>query len=670
MAERDESQPDEMQLSLGGVAAGIDVGELEQARAGVDDVIGRRRSRKRVGALVGAAAVVAVAATTVVLSFGGDGPDTLVTSDDTAPANTTPDETEEVPEPTLALAVAAAQPVELIDVTARPGAAAGTNGAPEFGEWIVPWEDGFLVGSTAFPPQLLPDELPEDVRALFPQEVIDFFDGELPDTIAEATEQLAEAGLLEAVSDVIQKNQAASDAIYGVPTDPPTLDVRFTVDGVTWEPREMVLPPGASYLSSVTAVDGRLAAVFGNDGPVSGPTVDGTVTVANTSDLTNWATQEIVLPSPGELPNGINWNVSPQGLVANADGWVVQVYDSIDADPYSLLPAEVQAEIESDDSGFGVESDDRGITIEYGFGPLGGNPSETRTFTWDELGVSPEVAALFDQQGFEPTLWASTWDGVPVAADGPAMGGPMAATASGFLMWTDQSWFSPDGVTWEAGPLPDDAIWMTGSFNVEGGLVVMSSTDSGSALVHRVDERGQNAVLLDLPVPTDGSLSGGGPPTSSYTSGILLFLQPAFTPEQQITVEADGYRLAFPQQTSIFEVVDVATGEVIASGNPFLPGNEDSAIQVDENGVTITDEATGDVLVVFPNELLEAAQNESMQGDGGEYDPDFWLIASLDGERFLVEDIADMTEGPTSLATNGIRLLLQSGTDWMVFDLA
>ncbi|MCY7298017.1 MAG: hypothetical protein LH616_02255, partial [Ilumatobacteraceae bacterium] len=58
--------------------------------------------------------------------------------------------------------------------------------------------------------------------------------------------------------------------------------------------------------------------------------------------------------------------------------------------------------------------------------------------------------------------------------------------------------------------------------------------------------------------------------------------------------------------------------------------------------------------------------SENFDEGGGEYNPDFWLLASLDGERFLIDDIDDPTDGPTSLATNGTRLLLQSGTDWIL----
>jgi len=94
------------------------------------------------------------------------------------------------------------------------------------------------------------------------------------------------------------------------------------------------------------------------------------------------------------------------------------------------------------------------------------------------------------------------------------------------------------------------------------------------------------------------------------------------------------------------------------------------ALTIDEAGITVTDPATGDVLVVFSNDLLDAAQSENFDEGGGEYNPDFWLLASLDGQRFVTDDIDDATDGPTSLATNGTRLLLQSGTNWVLYDLA
>ncbi len=36
----------------------------------------------------------------------------------------------------------------------------------------------------------------------------------------------------------------------------------------------------------------------------------------------------------------------------------------------------------------------------------------------------------------------------------------------------------------------------------------------------------------------------------------------------------------------------------------------------------------------------------------------------------MLEDLDDVTDGPMSSAANGSRLLLQSGSDWIIYDLA
>ena len=368
-----------------------------------------RRTRRRIGAAVGAIVVVGVAIAAVLI-VGGDEPDTLVTTDDTqVPVTTVADDGAEddveSPEPTVVAAPpVAGQPVEVVEGAARVASPAGTNGAPEYGEWMVPWEDGFLVGSTSFAPQPLPDELPEEVVALFPQEVIDLFGGELPDTISEATAQLSDAGLLDVVAQIIADNPAASDAIYGAPIEtPPTLDVRFTTDGETWEPREMVAPPGATYFSSATVVGDRLAVVYSTVDPVTGMPVDSRVVVATTSDLTTWATQDIVLPAPPDLPDlpdGVTWSVYPQGLVANDTGWVVPVYSSLDIDPYSLVPDDVRLGLD-ESNGLSIGTDRDGIIVESDFDDSG-NPTQSQRFTWEELGVDPAIAELVSRAGVRP----------------------------------------------------------------------------------------------------------------------------------------------------------------------------------------------------------------------------------------------------------------------------
>ena len=570
--DRSDAGQAQMRRRLDHVAAAVDVGELETARAAVADRVGRRRTRKRVGAALGAVAAITLA-TAGVLTIGGDDPDTLVTSDDVEVPATDAESTES----TLELAPPTGrQPVELIDGAARVVSSAGTDGAPEYGEWMVPWEDGFLVGSLSFPPQPLPDELPEEVLALFPPEVIEVFGGDLPATISEATERLSDAGLLDVVSQIIQDNPEAYDAIYGAPSNTaPTLDVRFTVDGVTWEPREMVLPAGADYLSNVTAAGDRIAAVYSISDPLTGMPIGDRVIVASTTDLVTWTTQDIVLTKPGDLPEGVTWSTFPASLVANDDAWVVSLFTSINVDPLVLLPAEVSAEIDSE-AGYGLGTDDAGISILLDLDENGENPGRTLTYTWAELGISPEVAQLILDQDFTPEWWTSSWDGTPTPAAAPPMHGLAAATPSGFVIWTDRTWFSPDGVTWADSALPGDAMGVSGAFAIDGGLIVVAQGDGGDALVYRLDERGGDAVALELADVPAGSFSAVGPMSGSgagsATAGMIVDLAAAVPDEALLSVEVDGYRLTALQPSGIFEVVELSTGEVVVSEAPFGPG--------------------------------------------------------------------------------------------------
>ena len=659
----------ELRQRLDEVASVVDAGDLEVARDDISVRVGRRRTRRRVGAAIGAVAVVA-AVTTAVLTVGGDDPDTLVSTADTEVPTSILDDNADNPEPTLPTAPpTAGQAVDVVDGVARVGSPAGTNGAPEYGEWMLPWEDGFLVGSMSFPPQPLPDELPEEVIALFPQEVIDVFGGDLPDTISEATQRLSDAGLLDVVGEIIANNPEAYDAIYGNQPDvTPTLDVRFTTDGETWEPRAMVLPAGATYFSATTAVDDRIAAVYSIVDPVTGMPVDGRVVVATTTDLTTWTTQEIAVPTPPDLPQGVTWSVYAQGLVANDSGWVVPVYSSVDIDAYSLVPADVRATLD-DSRGLSVGTTAEGITIESGFDDTGDNPAQSVSYTWEELGIDPDVAELVAAQDFTPTLWAASWDGVPAPADAPSAHGPIAATAAGFVMWTDRTWFSPDGANWTSSPLPTGVGWVSGAFGVDGGLVVLSETDDGSSMIHRVDERGGDAVLLDLGGLPEGSLASTSWMPGSAKAGAIVTVTPPLGPEDMLSVEVEGYRLTLNPRNGIVDVTEILTGVTVVSGSIVASAPDEPApITFDDSGITVTDPDTGDVLVMFPAEVLDAAGDASID-NGGEYTPDFWLLASLDGQRFVIDDLDDADDGPMSMASNGDRLLVQAGRDWLIYDL-
>jgi hypothetical protein len=659
------TEPDDLRRSLDNVAATIDVGDLDLAT--VRTTARRRRRRVQLTAGLGVAALVAGATVAVVAFSADDEPDRLATVAETETSSPPTSIGDEEPATTELSTAAAAQTVRVID---RPGVSsqvAGVAGAPEYGEWTAAWKDGFLVGSQVYAPQPLPTELPEEVSALFPQEVRDLFGGELPPTIAEATQMLEEAGLLEVVTEIISANPEASAAIYSAESqEPPTLDVRFTTDGVTWEPIEMALPPGASYIAGTTTVGDRLVVWYGPQGPL-GEFSDGTVRVATTVDLVNWSVQEIVPPAPSfELPDGVNWSVQPFGFAANDSGWVANVSAGIDFDPYALVPAEERAELDQSRGGYSIGTDDAGIMIDL-------DGAETITYTWDELGVAPELAEFLSGQNYVPTTWAATWDGVPAPSQTPGpMEGVIVATPAGFVGLGEEVRFSEDGLTWSTSPLPvDDGYYVTASFAFEGGIIAFVDTPDG-VQIHRLDERGGSPQRLEIPGLPASAAGGWG---SGNRLGVILDATEPGPPPPPLVVDADGYRLTIDYASGVAEVTDVATGEIVVTAD-MRSVDEDGPFTSDFAGVTVTDPATGSVVVFFPREALDAAgealsANEAVVDE--EFNPDLWLLASVDGETFVVEDLdegsGEMYFGPGGLIANGSRLLLQAGGSWVVYDL-
>ncbi|HSP27676.1 MAG TPA: hypothetical protein VLN74_03935, partial [Ilumatobacteraceae bacterium] len=478
---------DDLSARMHGAADAIEPGELS-----LDDVraTARRRSlRTRVGAVVGVVGLVAAGAVAFVATGDSDDPGTLVSADPTVPESTEStvpvDDTVAATLPELATA---AVTVEVVQRPTSAGQPAGVGGAPRYGEWVTPWRDGFIVGAQAFTPQPLPSELPEEIVALFPPEVVELFDGELPPTIQEATDMLSEAGLLDVVTDIIAANPEASEAIYSAPPageDGPKLDVRFTTDGVTWEPIEMTLPPGATYLPAVTTVGDRLAVAYSTSDPMTGMSVDGIVRVASTADLVNWEVQEVVsAPPPVTFPDGINWSTDVAGFAANETGWALSVYTGVSLNPEALLPADVQAELAGDMDGYGISSDESSITVER---TVDGT-TETDRYTWEELGVGPDVAVYLGDQGYEPNLWSSTWGATPTLSGVDTGYGQLFATPAGFLRIGEGVRFSSDGLTWTPVELPVDDAFVSGSFAFDGGVVLLVSDFGGGTQVFRVDE--------------------------------------------------------------------------------------------------------------------------------------------------------------------------------------
>jgi hypothetical protein len=661
---------DDLRARLHSAADAIEPGEMSLDR--VRATARRRSVRTRAGAVVGVVGLVAAGMVAVVATVDSGDPDTIVSADPSIPES--PESTDAVDDTIATTLPELAARGVTVEVVQRPGVvgqAAGVGGAPQYGEWATPWRDGFIVGAQAFTPQPLPAELPEEVVALFPPEVVELFDGELPPTINEATTMLSEAGLLDEVTEILAANPAASDAIYSVRVDEdgPTLDVRFTTDGVTWEPIEMTLPPGATYLPAVTTVGDRLVVAYATIDPTNGTNPEGIVRVATTADLVTWDVQEVVTPPPPvTLPPGSGWSSDVAGFAANESGWVLSLYSGVNFNPEELLPAEVRAELIGAEMGYSMSTDETGVTIDRTVG----DTTETDSYTWDELGVAPEVAAYFGERTDEPTLWSSSWGATPTASGADTGYGQLVATSAGFLRIGEHAEFSADGNIWNVVDLPVEDAFISGSISFGGGAVLLVSDFSSGTELFRVDETGGSAVLLDVAGLPQQIQSGY---SATSRNAIMIDASEPPPPPPPLVVEHDGHRLTIDNADQSIEIVDLATGELVGESNlRNLSAGGEGNVVFDEAGVTVTDPTTGEVLVTIPNEVLDAAIQEQRPPDMDvEYNPDFWLLATRDGERFLLDDLDDGA-GPESpmfgvLASNGSTVLAQIDEGWVVYDL-
>ena len=115
-------------------------------------------------------------------------------------------------------------------------------------------------------------------------------------------------------------------------------------------------------------------------------------------------------------------------------------------------------------------------------------------------------------------------------------------------------------------------------------------------------------------------------------------------------------------------IVPDMVGHTIAvhNGKKFIP------VYLTENmvGVTITDPVTGATIVQIPHSAMGAAWDEARGGDDETFEyhePDLWLLATADGETWLLHDLddgdPDEPNPPQLVATDG-RIVLVGTYGW------
>ena len=231
---------DELRSRLGALAETVEPSDLT-----VDSVRarGRRRSRdRRILAIVGLSMLV-VGTSIVVRVAGSDGdePDVAIAADDLdAPDDgsadgalldsTRPDESD-APTPTAGATSSLFAEASTIAISRDFG------GGPD---WVVPWGDGFLAMSNVYEPPPLPTA-DSELAGFFSAEILDALEAGGATTLEDAQIVLAEAGLLEEATEIVQDNPEVFESLFGG-QGTTTFVSRISDNGTDWSDIDLSLP--------------------------------------------------------------------------------------------------------------------------------------------------------------------------------------------------------------------------------------------------------------------------------------------------------------------------------------------------------------------------------------------------------------------------------------------
>lgn len=696
---------DRLHDGLRSVGETIDVGTSATAQTRVRRLARRRRARGRMAK--GAVAALGLAAGGVVIASAvrdddaGTSTETPITTASSSPSPTGAPTTIE-PEGEAALEASSTAPTSdpastvpstpapagasnasrTLNVVAGVGVPVGAGSLPSDGglQWLVPWRDGFLATTGGYVPQPLPDELPDDIISRFPQEVIDLFDGELPDTIDEAIAMLNEAGLYDEVNEIVVNDPEVSAAIYGETVPQIDPKVYFSTDGADWEQVDFVLPPSIDSVHQVASTGDRLVAM-GEGQPTNTTTQpaparpQGPLMVASTTNLTDWEIVELETPAPPvDIPDTFSHYAWPQSLSVDADRWVVSTSSSIEVDVDRL----VRERGLTSDGGMSVSATDDGYAIAVHDGrPGDATPSEQFVVTWDELGASAELVELMTSGvGEESVVHSAAWEG-EVARSLIGHTSSVVAIADGlYATGFEGLSYSADGVSWH--PVETPGGWIESVFAAGGEAIATMVADDGTTGLYVVDGPDSSMTRLEADaLPEHVQFSYGRSVADAFIVN-ASDLSAGF--DSTIVVERDGLQLTLSSsgRTTTYRLIDVASGEVLLDESPSLAdGSQPEWLEYGAfGGITLSDPETGEVLVEFTDEEITAAYEQANPPEAFQ-EPDFdeWLLASADGHTWLAEDLADTDtnmanpSGARLAALNGTTVLLYDRGEWVRYEL-
>ncbi len=663
----------------------IDVGDPDERLIDIRQRAKRRTNRRR-GAVGALCAVALVGVGAVVVNDAADDGDIIRSADvadestgedaddravDPAPATTTTTTT--VPSSDRAMVESADADTTVVD-------------GLEFADgprWLVAWRDGFLAGSARYEPPMLPAELPADVAALFPQEVLDLFVSDLPMPIDEAFERISMAGHDDVLEAAFTASPDVMEALYG-PPGPPSVEFEFSTDGTDWAPIDVELPEGVVDISQLTTVGDRLVIVsqtfpvVPDDDSFSFPDV----AVHATTDLTTWTSQVVPTSGRDDLPASVMNHRWPQQIAVQDGRWMVALEGSIDIDVASLVSDEVRDRM--DREGWGYTPSPDGLTVELYDEE---NLVETIEFTYDELGISPELAVELSNGGHSVEIWTATWDGDPIraadpfSATHPAPGGTVIALGSGFMASGSSAAFSIDGSSWEPMPGAPNDVWISSTLATDSGVVAFTDGPTGPQ-VYLID-----AALTWAPIEIPGAPERFYPAFGNgrESGAVVVDAGIADVPEPEpveVSIAAGDFVLIVTDGPSgqTYRVLDAAGTVVTSETWSYDDATEDIAetgpfefLLYDETGITALSPQDGSVLFTIDHDAVSDAYNEAYGLDETTFEEpemDPWLLATADGTNWLVEQLdANPMYWQIQTARNGSTVLVSAGTEWSTYEL-
>lgn len=700
----DMNDMNDFTLDLNDAASTVDTGDAGDMLASVHATASRRRRRRNAVLGAAAAGTLVVGGVVVAGQVGGDNDnreEQLVTADLIVEPETSDPVDEPVTTPTTAAPVPGGAGAGAVPVSVSEGipvdvdAAVVTNSSVR----LVPWDGGFLAISVEYSAQPLPAELPQEVVDLFPQEVIDFFEEEgLPATIDEATTQLADAGLLDVVSDIVVNNPEASEAIYSQPLPVPDTTFRFSPDGAEWSDLDVQFPADVFFDPWMINSTGDRLVILSDpaQGPGIGVIDDADVDLPDfemwsTTDLVEWTSTTIARPQrTADTPSYVTHYSFAQPVLATDNAWVVQIESYEEFDVLALLDPDVRADIESQPWGSNFDND--GVSIQV-YNPNATGPddeyAEVLTYTWEELGIErPD-----DPYGSESTAVsvAGTWDSdVTSTTTTEGFHHGQSVVGDWFVQFGADSTVSvsANGVDWV-----DYDVELSGYVNgviAAGDQIAVLGQDGSDFVIVGIDPVAGTMAPIELDgLPENASIGyasdGVAVLFDDGEGSDFEFMEPF---ETRFTGEVDGYRVELvasvdPEGASeaTYTVTDVATGDVVSTESmditdepefEFEFAEEVYDIDGFEEGIRLLDPATGELLV----EISFADMTQEMIGADGtvidlgaseefaeeseaefeEFTPDSWLLAT-DGSSWILDEMPGNDGVSSGIVNNGVLVV-------------